>query len=167
MAALFPPVEGRPVPAVGDERALLLSTGAPRRTRRITGVLVSLGTASAVVAVLLDVDPAGGGSAASLSRGFAAAALLLGALGAVAAAWNRRSRELARRSVALVVLAVAIVIIYGGMAVAYVSVTSSTGPFEDWTEGVPLAVGGPIWAVGMVMIVWPPGMTSRDVMRCV
>lgn len=159
--------DNRGSPVTAADHAARLSSPAAPGVRRVTGLLAVLAVVAIVAALWLDLWLRVDGATRASPRGFVAAGLALAGAAAIVAAWDRRRRDLPRRSVALLVLAVAIGVVYFGQALGYLIIAGATGPFQDWVEAIPLALGAPLWLLGLFLLTWPPGMTRKDLLLVV
>ena len=75
---------------------------------------------------------------------------------------ERRSRGLQRRRAGLAIFAAGNAILYFGQVLGYVYIARDAGTFQGWVEAGPLLVAGPILAIGMFLLCWPPGLNRAD-----
>lgn len=148
--------------ADGQMRALTARAG--RRVRRMSSALLVVALVSAVASVGLAASHADGEIRTIGPRVLAALALFAAGGCAVFLSWERSRRDLPRRAMGLSIMAVGIGLIYGGQGVLYLLTAGHPAPFEDWVEALPLITGAPVFAMGLILVAWPPRMTARDVM---
>lgn len=152
---------GRAVMSASPER---WARAAPRSLQRTWTWLCALSLVVALTAVAFDLLARG---AILSSDGVVPRLLTAGALAglAVVLAWSgleRRGRDLPRHRLALTLFVLGNALLYGGQVLGYVFIAQDGGVFPGWVEAIPLLVAGPLLAVGMLLLTWPPGLSRAE-----
>lgn len=141
-----------------------LTQPASRRLRSAQAVLFTAAFALAITAVALDAHqrfvleamaPLG-------PRLLAAAAMAVTGVAAVTAVMDRRRRGTIRRSGPWLLVAIGLGLIFLGQAIGYLMTVGYAGPVDARSESIPLLLGAPAAAVGLIALSWPPRMGVAD-----
>lgn len=140
----------------GEPDLHVLTRVAGPRVRWVSAIVGALAIALAVLSLLLARGQST--SAGTPAGSTAAAALVLAAVAALILLIDRSRRETRRRGLGFVLLGVGLTVLLLGQALSYYLAQAAAHVAHHGS----IVVGAPLFAVGLLLIAWPPRMSRRD-----
>ncbi len=131
---------------------------APAVLRRIDWVLMGL----AVICAITLVGMAATDEVADAARRILPVTLGLLTLVAVLLAGGNRIRREGPHRLGVALVLVGVVVIVAGQSVGYLLTATLPGPLDDRVDDIPLLLGLPFGAAGLILLTWRRATTGRD-----